>query len=293
MLLITFAQINHMTETIAYINHTLKDLYPTGEIKSFTRLIMDYVCGLQPHQLLMCKSKELSDTERKEIERIVERLRQGEPVQYILGKTVFCGLRFLVNPSVLIPRPETEELVALILKECTGKRLRVLDVGTGSGCIAVTLSKQLPDAEVVAVDISGEALLTAGANNRANRTAVSFIQSDILATERAKEEIRGTFDLIVSNPPYVMEREKGRMEKNVLLYEPAQALYVPDNDPLLFYREIARFGQDKLNDGGLLYLEINAQCGRETVCLLQREGYKKVELRQDLFGKDRIIKAEK
>ncbi|MDR1201462.1 MAG: peptide chain release factor N(5)-glutamine methyltransferase [Tannerellaceae bacterium] len=282
-----------MTETIAYINHTLKDLYPSGEIKSFTRLIMDYVCGLQPHQLLMCKSKELSDTKRKEIERIVERLQQWEPIQYILGETTFYGLRFRVNPSVLVPRPETEELVSHILKEYTGKSLRVLDIGTGSGCIAVALSRHLPDAEVVAVDISGEALQMAEANNRANHTAVSFIQTDILSTEQAKEEIQGTFDIIVSNPPYVMEREKDRMEKNVLLYEPEQALYVPDNDPLLFYRRIARFGQDKLNKGGALYFEINAQCGNETVCLLQQEGYKKVELRKDIFGKDRIIKAER
>jgi release factor glutamine methyltransferase len=280
-----------MTETIAYINHTLKDLYPPGEIKSFIRLIMDHVCGLQPHQLLMCKSNELSDTEKKEIEAITERLRQQEPVQYILGGTVFRGLRFLVNPSVLIPRPETEELTDRIIKECTGKRIRILDVGTGSGCIAVALSKYLPEAEVVAVDISKEALQTAGANNRANHTDVSFIQTDILAAEQAREDIRGTFDVIVSNPPYVTESEKKRMEKNVLLYEPAQALYVPDDDPLLFYRTIARFGCDKLNEGGSLYLEINAQCGDETVRLLQREGYKKVELIQDIFGKDRIIKA--
>lgn len=282
-----------MTETIAYINHTLKDLYPPGEIKSFIRLIADYVCGLQPHQLLMCKNKELSGTEKKEIERIVERLRQWEPIQYILGETTFYGLRFLVNPSVLIPRPETEELVDLILKEYTGKSLRALDIGTGSGCIAIALSRYLPDAEVAAVDISEEALQTAGANNRANHTAVSFIQTDILSTERAKEEIRGTFDLIVSNPPYVMEREKDRMGKNVLLYEPEQALYVPDNVPLLFYHKIARFGRDKLNKGGSLYIEINAQYGNETVCLLQREGYKKVELRRDISGKDRMIRAER
>ncbi|MDR0750519.1 MAG: peptide chain release factor N(5)-glutamine methyltransferase [Tannerellaceae bacterium] len=282
-----------MTETIAYINHTLKDLYPPGEIKSFIRLIADYVCGLQPHQLLMCKNKELSGTEKKEIERIVERLRQWEPIQYILGETTFYGLRFLVNPSVLIPRPETEELVDLILKEYTGKSLRALDIGTGSGCIAIALSRYLPDAEVAAVDISEEALQTAGANNRANHTAVSFIQTDILSTERAKEEIRGTFDLIVSNPPYVMEREKDRMGKNVLLYEPEQALYVPDNVPLLFYHKIACFGRDKLNKGGSLYIEINEQCGNETVCLLQREGYKKVELRRDISGKDRMIRAER
>jgi release factor glutamine methyltransferase len=293
MLLITFAQTKYMTETIAYINHTLKDLYLPGEIKSFTRLIADRVCGLQPHQLLMYKSKELSDTEKKEIRKIVERLRQWEPIQYILGETTFYGLRFLVNPFVLIPRPETEELADHILKECTGQKIRVLDIGTGSGCIAVTLSKYLPDAEVVAVDISKEALQTAGANNRANHTDVSFIQTDILAAEQAKEDIRGTFDVIVSNPPYVMEWEKDRMEKNVLLYEPEQALYVPDDDPLLFYRKIACFARDKLNKGGSLYLEINAQCGNETVCLLQREGYKKVEIRQDLSGKDRMIKAEK
>jgi release factor glutamine methyltransferase len=280
-----------MTETIAYINHTLKDLYPPGEIKSFTRLIMDHVCGLQPHQLLMCKGKELSDAEKKEIEGIAERLRQWEPIQYILGETTFHELRFLVNPSVLIPRPETEELTSRIVKECVGKRMRILDIGTGSGCIAVTLSKYLPNAEVVAVDISKEVLRTAEANNRANHTDVSFIQTDILATEQAKEDIRGTFDVIVSNPPYIMEKEKGRMEKNVLLYEPGQALYVPDNDPLLFYCTIARFGRDKLNKGGSLYVEINAQCGNETVCLLQREGYKEIELRRDLFGKDRIIKA--
>jgi release factor glutamine methyltransferase len=293
MLLITFAQTKHMTETIAYINHTLKDLYPPGEIKSFTRLIVDHVCGLQSHQLLMCKSKELSGMEKKEIGRIVERLRQSEPIQYILGETTFYGLRFLVNPSVLIPRPETEELTSRIVKECTGKRIRIFDIGTGSGCIAVALSRYLPDAEVVAVDSSAGALRVAGANNRANHTAVSFIQTDILAAEQVREEIRGTFDVIVSNPPYVMEGEKARMEKNVLLYEPEQALYVPDDDPLLFYREIARFGRDKLNKGGSLYFEINAQCGNEMVCLLQREGYKEVELRQDLFGKDRMIKAEK
>ncbi|MDR1402435.1 MAG: peptide chain release factor N(5)-glutamine methyltransferase [Tannerellaceae bacterium] len=282
-----------MTETIAYINNTLKDLYPPGEIRSFTRLILDYVCGLQPHQLLMCKSNDLSDTEKKEIKRMVERLQQSEPVQYILGETIFCGLRFLVNPSVLIPRQETEELVDRIIKASTGKNIRVLDVGTGSGCIAVALSKYLPNAEVTAVDVSGEALQTAEDNNRVNRTAVSFIQTDILAAEQAKEDIRGTFDLIVSNPPYVMEREKSRMEKNVLLYEPEQALYVPDNDPLLFYRTIARLGHDKLNKDGSLYFEINAQCGNETVCLLQREGYANVELIQDISGKDRIIKAWK
>jgi len=282
-----------MTETIAYIHHSLKNLYPPEEIKSFTRLILGSICDLRPHQLLMCKGSELSDTKKSEIKGIVKRLQQSEPIQYILGETVFYGLRFLVNPSVLIPRPETEELVNRIIKEQGGRKRRVLDIGTGSGCIAVTLDKHLPDTEIVAVDISGKALQTAKENNRINHMAVSFIQTDILSTEQAEKEIEGTFDVIVSNPPYVMEKEKEVMERNVLLYEPSQALYVPDDDPLLFYRMIARLGNKKLNREGFLYLEINAQWGNETVCLLQEEGYKNIELFQDIFGKDRMIKARK
>lgn len=281
-----------MTETIAHINNALKKMYPQGEIQSFTRLIMDYVCDLQPYQLLMCKGKELSDMERKEVDKIIIRLQQSEPIQYILGETTFYGLKFLVNPSVLIPRPETEELVSRILKEYTDKNIRVLDIGTGSGCIAISLNKNLPDSEFVAVDISEKALLTARENNKINATNVSFIQTDILS-EQAKKDIHGVFDIIVSNPPYVMEKEMVNMDKNVLLYEPSQALYVPDNDPLLFYRSITYFANEKLNEGGFLYFEINAQCGSTMVCFLQQEGYKDIELIQDIFGKNRMIKARK
>ena len=283
-----------MTETLAYINNSLKELYPAGELRSFIALIMDHVCGLQPYQVLMGKGKELSATETHAVRQIVERLKQREPIQYNLGKTSFYGLNFLVDRRVLIPRPETEELVAFIVKEQAGKKVRILDIGTGSGCIAVALARGLPGSDVVAVDVSGDALDRARENARINKTGdVSFIRTDILLHRQAAQDIAGTFDLIVSNPPYVKESEKATMEENVLLYEPSQALFVADSDPLVFYRAIARFSGKKLRDGGVLYFEINALLGRETLDLLADEGYATAELIRDFSGKDRIIKARK
>ena len=278
-----------MTETVAYINLSLQDLYPKGEIRSFTRLIMEHVCCLQPYQLLMDGSRHLSDAEKHEIHLIVERLKQFEPIQYILGETSFCGLKFRINPSVLIPRPETEELIECILNDYDGRKMRILDIGTGSGCIAISVAHFLPTTEVIAVDISGEAIQTAEENARINNASVSFIQADILYSD---VDIPGTFDIIVSNPPYVKENEQIGMERNVLLYEPRLALFVPDNDPLLFYRAIARLAKQKLNTGGALYFEINAMLGKETVQALKEEGFTNVELIRDLSGKDRIIKAQ-
>ena len=278
-----------MTETVAYINLSLQDLYPKGEIRSFTRLIMEHVCCLQPYQLLMDGSRHLSDAEKHEIRLTVERLKQFEPIQYILGETSFCGLKFRINPSVLIPRPETEELIECILNDYDGRKMRILDIGTGSGCIAISVAHFLPTTEVIAVDISGEAIQTAEENARINNASVSFIQADILYSD---VDIPGTFDIIVSNPPYVKENEQIGMERNVLLYEPRLALFVPDNDPLLFYRAIARLAKQKLNTGGALYFEINAMLGKETVQALKEEGFTNVELIRDLSGKDRIIKAQ-
>jgi release factor glutamine methyltransferase len=282
-----------MTETLAYINNSLKELYPPGEIRSFIGLIMDHVCGLQTYQVLMGKGKELSATQTHAVRQIVERLKREEPIQYILGKTSFGGLNFLVDRRVLIPRPETEELVAFIVKEQDGKKVRILDIGTGSGCIAVALAHNLPGSDVVAVDVSEDALERAAENARINKAGVSFIQTDILLPQQAAQDIASTFDLIVSNPPYVQESEKATMGKNVLLYEPLQALFVADSDPLAFYRAIARFSEKKLRDDGVLYFEINALFGRETLDLLTEEGYAKTELIRDLSGKDRIIKARK
>lgn len=283
-----------MTETVSYINESLKDLYLSTEISSFTRLIMEHVCGLLPHQLLLGIDTELSETEKCRIREIIGRLQQHEPIQYILGETNFYGLTFKVNPSVLIPRPETEELVERVIADYTEKAINVLDIGTGSGCIAISLARHLKQATVAALDISPEALEVARQNAVCNQVSVSFQEIDILSVPQTTSFLADKkFNCIVSNPPYVMNKEKEVMEQNVLAYEPHLALFVPDEDPLLFYRTIARFGQAALLAGGHLYFEINAQCGQQTVDMLQQEGYKNIELIQDLSGNDRITKAQR
>ena len=282
-----------MTETVAFIQNTLQNYYPLSEIKAFTRLIMERVCYIQPHQFLLCKDKELSEKEKSEIHNIVERLTKYEPIQYIFGKTDFYGFEFEVNPSVLIPRPETEELVELILRDYPKKKeLEVLDVGTGSGCIAITLKKLLNKAQVYALDISEEALKTARRNAVNNRTQITFFQKDILTPSETADSIEEEFDIIVSNPPYVMEKEKTNMEANVLDYEPSLALFVPDDDPLLYYHRITLFAEQKLKKKGYIYFEINSQLGAQTVKMLRTMEFKNVELIQDLSGKDRFVKAQ-
>jgi len=286
-----------MTETIAYIRNSLKDIYPPGEAQALVRLIMERVCGLSTHQLLLGKGKELSDTEKFKIKEIVEGLRLHKPIQYLLGIADFYGMEFKVTPDVLIPRPETAELVERIITDYQGQAPRILDIGTGSGCIAISLAKHLPKAEIAAVDISPEALAVAEENARLNQVSVSFLELDILSegyshTEETTASPIGNLNCIVSNPPYIMDKEKATMEANVLENEPHLALFVPDDDPLLFYRVIARFGQRHLVEGGHLYFEINALCGKETVAMLRQENYTEVELIQDLYGKNRIVKAK-
>jgi release factor glutamine methyltransferase len=277
-----------MNETITYIQDTLKSLYPAEEIRSLTRWIMEKVCGFLPYQQILHKDMQLSRTEKEHIRRIVQRLGKSEPVQYVFGETEFYGLAFEVNPSVLIPRPETEELVGHILRACTAPGLHVLDIGTGSGCIAVALARHLREAEVTAVDISEAALATAQRNARRNGVAIRFEKADILTIT---ESPLPSFDLIASNPPYVTESEKAAMERNVLDYEPHQALFVPGRDPLLFYRRIAAFGMEKLAEDGALFLEINAAYGSMTVDMLREKGFRQVELLRDMSGKNRFIKA--
>lgn len=317
-----------MTETVAYIRNSLKDIYPPGEAQALVRLIMERVCGLSTYQLLLGKDKELSDTEKFKIKEIVEGLRLYKPIQYLLGIADFYEMEFKVTPDVLIPRPETAELVERIITDYRSQAPRILDIGTGSGCIAISLAKHLPRAEVAAVDISPEALTVAEENARLNQVSVSFLELDILSegnpsfmqgklkfhveetkvsrkenksftymkpkshTEETTASFIGNFNCIVSNPPYIMDKEKATMEANVLENEPHMALFVPDDDPLLFYRAIARFGQRHLMGGGHLYFEINALCGKETVAMLRQENYTEVELIQDLYGKDRIVKAK-
>ncbi len=282
-----------MTETLAYIKESLKDLYPPSEISSLVRLIMERVSNIQPHHFLFCKDKILPEAEKNRIHEIVERLKEMEPIQYILGTADFYSLQFEVNPSVLIPRPETEELVEQVIIDNEGKKIKILDIGTGSGCIAVTLRKHLKQASIIATDISTEALDTARRNAKRNNATITFIQTDILNPEKAEMDIPFILDVIVSNPPYIKEEEKIDMERNVLDYEPHIALFVPDNDPLLYYWHIAHFGKKKLRRNGRLYFEINAAYGSMVVEMLEEEGYKDIELIQDLSGKDRIVKARK
>ena len=283
-----------MTETIKYIKDSLTDIYPNSEIKGIIRLIMEQICNLQPHQYLIFQDTQLSNEKKNKIIEVVERMKSKEPIQYILGTADFYSIPFEVNSSVLIPRPETEELVDLIISEnSTSIGKNILDIGTGSGCIAITLQKNIKTAHVYAVDISAEALNVARRNAVQNQTDVTFIQTDILQLEKAQKDIPYTFDIIVSNPPYIKQEEKKEMEQNVLDFEPHLALFVPDQDPLLFYRQIAEFGREKLKENGLLYFEINAACGEITCKMLQEKGYNKVQLIKDLSGKDRIIKAYK
>lgn len=282
-----------MTETVAYIQNTLKDYYPLSEIKAFTRLIMERVCDIQPHQFLLCKDKELSEKEKSQIHNIVERLTKHEPIQYIFGKTDFYGFEFEVNPSVLIPRPETEELVELIVRDYPKrKELEILDVGTGSGCIAITLKKLLNKSQVYALDVSEEALKTAKRNAIRNRAPITFFQKDILTPSETADSIEEEFDIIVSNPPYIMEKEKADMEANVLDYEPSLALFVPDDNPLLYYHRITLFAEQKLKKKGYLYFEINSQMGEQVVSMLRMMEFKSIELIQDLSGKDRFVKTQ-
>ena len=282
-----------MNEIITYIRKSLETQYPLEEIRSLTQWILEKVCNLPRHQQIWCKDKELSHTEKQTIQTIVQRLQKSEPIQYIFGETEFYGLPFKVSPDVLIPRPETEELVNRIIGEQTASNLRILDIGTGSGCIAVTLAKKLTEADVYALDNSEEALKIAQYNALHNEVAVQFIQTDIFASKLPDSLLLPVFDLIVNNPPYVTMREKATLKPNVLAYEPHQALFVPDDDPIRFYRRIAELGRDKLASNGLLYFEINTLFGEMICRMLEQKGYRHIELTRDLSGKERFIKAKK
>ena len=218
----------------------------------------------------------------------ITRLQKQEPIQYILGYSDFCGLRFKVTPATLIPRPETSELVEWIANEATDGA-SILDIGTGSGCIAISLAHRMPQSKMTAWDISNEALAVATENSKTNDCAVTFKQVDILSYQPSGEQ----FDIIVSNPPYIKEVEKKQMHSNVLDWEPHTALFVPDNDPLLFYRTIATKGLSLLKPGGKLYFEINRAHGQETVEMLESLGYTDTELRKDFADNDRMIRAVK
>nr|WP_319272589.1 peptide chain release factor N(5)-glutamine methyltransferase [uncultured Draconibacterium sp.] len=279
-----------MQKTIQYIRAELAPFYPETEISGFVQLIMNSVLDLSYTQIILEKDRVLETTETNRIKRIVERLKTHEPIQYILGVAEFYGLQLNVKPGVLIPRPETEELVEWISKTEIPKPAKILDIGTGSGCIALALKNVLTTANVQAVDVSETALLLATENAGKNKLNVEFEHADIL---KWQERSWPHFDVIVSNPPYVMEREKQQMEANVLKHEPELALFVSDTDPLIFYRTIAQFASKQLNDGGYLFFEINENLGDEMVALVKQLGFKSIELRRDLNGKNRMLKCQK
>ena len=266
----------------------LKGIYPSEEIESFFTLLMEAWLGYSRLDLTMKSESEVSSEVKVKIDDAIQRLKKEEPIQYIIGSTEFYGLTFEVNSHTLVPRPETEELVDWIVRE-HGSGIDVLDIGTGSGCIAVSVAKSLPESSVTAIDISEATLKVAERNAKRNGTHVDFRLLNVLETD----SLPGSYDLIVSNPPYVREMEKEQMKGNVLLYEPEVALFVPDDDPLLFYRRIVSLADTSLNNHGWLIFEINEYLGEDMCSLLEGSGLQNVELRKDFRGKDRFIRGQK
>lgn len=268
----------------------LSYLYPETEIQSFFTILVEFKLHLSRIQLALEHNFELDNDDLDFLQNALLKLKNQIPIQYIVGETAFYGLLFKVDKNVLIPRPETEELVEWIIQNHkNSKSIKILDVGTGSGCIAISLAKNLPYAEVSALDISGEALNVAKYNAEFNQVRVEFILADILKIEK----LATNFDIIVSNPPYVLELEKSQMKQNVLSNEPHIALFVKDENPLLFYDKIAELAKNHLTENGVLYFEINQSLGTETIGLLKSKGFKKIELKKDIYGADRMVKCLK
>ena len=271
--------------------HLLAPLYGDGEAKAIARLVFEVRFGLSMSDICLGKDTQLSANNQKELKGIVDRLLEQEPIQYVLGQANFCGRTFMVNEHVLIPRPETEELCQWINSQDASPRVRLLDIGTGSGCIAITLAAMYPKAEVTAWDISPEALEDARENAKRTHVNVSFEQIDIL--HLPSNLLHQTYDLIVSNPPYICNKERACMEANVLEHEPHTALFVPDDDPLLFYRAIAQYGQTALEPEGWLYFEINPLYAQPLSDMLHMMSYHDIELKLDQYGKQRMIRAKR
>lgn len=277
----TFA-LKTMGRRLQDIRGRLSAYYEKGEADAIGLILLDELCGLSTADVLMGKDDELDDFEAEKVERAMERLLQGEPIQYVVGKTQFCGLSIGVKPGVLIPRPETEELVEAASQ---GHPASVLDIGTGSGCIALALKHRFPHADVTAMDISTEALRIAQENAQELGLDIRFVQQNILEATPEPQK----YDLIVSNPPYVCERERAQMERHVLDYEPEQALFVPDCDPLLFYRTIIHYALTALKEKGTLAFETNREYAKAVGELMKEAGWCDVEVKKDLYNNERIV----
>ena len=282
--------------TISKISKTFKteliNIYPEREIQAFIEILLEYYVGFSKTDIVLKSENELDTSVVSNIKKALARLKNNEPIQYIIGETEFYGINIKVNPSVLIPRPETEELVDWIIeKHKKNEQINILDIGTGSGCIPIALKNNLTKANVFAIDISENALETAKINAEFNKLDISFTNLDILKNESNKDLTQ--FDVIVSNPPYVRQKEKEQMQENVLANEPHLALFVENNDALVFYKAIISFAKNHLKKNGSLYFEINEAYGKELVALFKENNYTEIELKQDINGRDRMIKGKK
>lgn len=271
----------------------LVQVYGGQEAEALATLVLTNVTGLSRATLRAFTDTEINVVQSERLFTLLAELESGKPVQYVLGFTEFYGLNFEVNESVLIPRPETEELVDWILQTLPpNSNFNILDIGTGSGCIPIAIKYKLAESKIFSIDISTNALITARSNAKLNKVNVTFVEADVLDLT-APEIIDQTFNVLVSNPPYVTNTDKLQMHRNVTDFEPHNALFVPDEAPLVFYDAIAKFAVNNLVTGGYLFFEINESYGAETVALLDHMGFQNIELRQDMYGKDRMIKATK
>lgn len=277
-----------INDAFAQFKQGLSGIYDAQEISSISMMALTEVLNTSNGMIKAVGDRHITFAQQNELNNILDQLKTGKPLQYALGYTEFYGLKFLVNPSTLIPRPETEELVQWILNSVSNKTLNILDIGTGTGCIAISLKKNLAGAQVSAMDVSVDALNTAKENATLNEVKINFIEADILNYQSDNH-----YSVIVSNPPYVTLEDKKLMRRNVTDFEPHTALFVPEDDPLIFYKAIAEFASHNLEDGGLLFFEINESLGKETAQLLMDKGFKDVEIKKDLSDRDRMVKAIK
>jgi release factor glutamine methyltransferase len=279
--------------------HQLAPLYGDGEAKAIAQMVYEVRYGLTLSDIYLGKDTQLSADDQAELKEIAKRLADNEPVQYVLGVADFCGRQYHVEPGILIPRPETEHLCRLITERANSQKpiangQKVLDIGTGSGCIAITLALDIPGAQVTAWDISPIALRVAKGNAQRLGADVTFQEVDVLTAPGSPSLWRGMgggLSLIVSNPPYICNKERAEMEQNVLAHEPHTALFVPDDNPLLFYRAIAQYGQSALKTGGSLYFEINPLYASPLREMLSTMSYHDIDIKDDQFGKTRFIQA--
>ncbi|MBL3654818.1 peptide chain release factor N(5)-glutamine methyltransferase [Fulvivirga sediminis] len=276
-----------LKKLLSYIISEVKLEEPEEEISSIAHIILEHVFDINRTEIILDRSVNFSKTKEKQLHQILKRVNENEPIQYIIGESDFYGRSYTVGPDILIPRSETEELVQLVLNENKGNKIRFLDIGTGSGCIPITIAKELRGSRAYAIDFDPRVIKVARKNAEKHAASVEFLLIDILT-----EPIPVTcLDVIISNPPYVLESEKVQMKPNVLDYEPERALFVKDEDPLLFYRRIAELAKMALKEGGFLYFEINEKYGEEVKMLLEVMEYSQVEVIKDIYGKDRMVRA--